>query len=128
MFLSYKIIFVRLRKSYSKLRAKRYYSISIILQWPRFISHEKTLNARSNGHLSLNKLLLRYTNTSKESSLDGFLKALISFDLYNYNLSKLLKQFRVKKSCNKSYKRQSGTLLVKSIIKEKSYKETTNIK
>jgi hypothetical protein len=63
----------------------------------------------------------------KESSPDRFPEAFASFDLYNYNFSKLLKRFYIKRSRDKSRKRRSGALLVKFIIEEKSYKEITNI-
>jgi hypothetical protein len=42
---------------------------------------------------------------SEESSFNKFPEALAFFDLYNYNFSKLLKQFYIKKSYNKSRKR-----------------------
>jgi hypothetical protein len=87
----------------------------------------KTLNARSNGYSSLNKLLLRYANTSEENSPDGFPEALASFNPYNYNLSELLKRFYARRSCDKSRKRRSNALLVESIVEEKSYKETANM-
>ncbi len=120
-------MFIRPRKSYDKPRAKGYYDISIILQQPRFMSRGKTSNAGSNGHSSSDKLLPRYTNMSEESSPNRFPKALASFDLYNYNPGELLKRFCARRSCNRSCKRQSGTLLVESIVEEKSHKETTNI-
>jgi hypothetical protein len=92
------------------------------------MSRRKTLNAGSDGHSSSDKPLLRYTNMSKESSPNGFPKALISFNLYNYNPSELLKRFYIRRSCNRSCKRRSSALLMESVVEEKSYKETTNIK
>jgi len=64
----------------------------------------------------------------KESNLNGFPKALVSFDPYNYNLGELFKRFRTKRSRDRSRERQSGILLIESVIKEKSYKEIVNIK
>jgi hypothetical protein len=87
----------------------------------------KTLNARSDGYSSSDKPLLRYTNTSEESSPDGFPEALASFNPHNYNPSKLLKRFRAKRSRNRSCKRRSGALLVEFVVEEKSYKEIANI-
>jgi hypothetical protein len=91
------------------------------------MSREKTLNARFNGHSSSDKPLSRYINTFKESNLDRFLEALASFDPHDYNLNKLLKQFRAKRSRNRSRERRSGIPLMESIMEEKSYKEITNM-
>ena len=55
------------------------------------MSHKKILNTRSNNYSFSNKLLLSYTNISKESNPNKLPKALISFDSHNYNPSKLLK-------------------------------------
>ena len=91
------------------------------------MSHRKTSNVVSDSYLSSNKLFLSYTNMSKESSPDRLPKVLASFDLYKYNPSKLLKRFCARRSCDRSHKRQSSALSVESVIKEKSYEETTNI-
>jgi hypothetical protein len=91
MFLGYSIIFIGPRKSHGRPRAKGYYDVGIILRRPRFISRGKTLNAGSDGHSSSNEPLPRYTNTSEESSPDGFPEALASFDPHDYNPGELLK-------------------------------------
>ena len=75
----------------------------------------------------LDKLLLRYANTSEESSPDRFPEALASFDSHNYNLSELLKRFCARRSRDRSRERRSSALLVESIVEEKSYKETANM-
>jgi hypothetical protein len=120
-------MFIRLRKSYDRPKAKVYYSVGIMLLQLRFMSRQKTLNTESDGYSSSNKLLPSYTDTFKESSPNKLPEVLVSFDPHKYNPSELLKRFRARRSCDRSYKRQSSALLVKSVIKEKSYKETANI-
>ncbi len=84
-------MFVGPRKSHGKPRAKGYCGIGIMLRRPRFMSRGKTSNAGSDGHSSSDELLPRYTDTSEESSPDGFPEALASFDphdpvLHQWNL------------------------------------------
>ena len=130
MFLGYRVIFIRPRKSLSKLRAKGYISISIMFRQPRFIACKKILNAIPDSYSSSDKLLLSYIDTSTKSSPDKVLEVLALFDLHKYNLSEFLKRFCAKRTRDKSRKRRSSALLVKLIkfiIKEKFYKKTINI-
>ena len=130
MFLGYRVIFIRPRKSLSKLRAKGYISISIMFRQPRFIACKKILNAIPDSYSSSDKLLLSYIDTSTKSSPDKVLEVLALFDLHKYNPGKFLKQFRARRTRDRSYKRRSSALLielVESIVKEKFYKKTINI-
>jgi hypothetical protein len=130
MFLGYRVMFIGLRKSLGKLRAKGYVSISIIFQRPRFIAHRKTLNVIPNSYSSSNKLLLSHINTSAESSPNGVPEVLILFNLYKYNPGEFLKRFHARRTRDRSRKRRSSALLVElveSMVKEKFYKKTINI-
>jgi hypothetical protein len=127
MWLRYRIIFIKPRKSNRRLRAKGYYKVNITFKRLRFISYKKIANIIYNRHSFINKLLLSYINTFKESSLNGLPKVLALFDLYKYALSEFLKRFRAKRSYNRSYKRQSGALLAESII-EFYNEKTINMK
>jgi hypothetical protein len=91
------------------------------------MSHGKTLNAGSDGHSSSNEPLPRYTDTSEESSPNGFPEALASFNPHDYNPGELLKQFRARRSRDRSRERRSGALLVESMVEEKSHEETANM-
>jgi hypothetical protein len=120
-------MFIRLRKSNRRLKAKGYYRVNITFKWLRFISYKKIINIIYNRHSFINKLLLSYINTFKESSLNGLLKVLALFNLHEYALGEFLKRFYAKRSCNGFYKRQSGALLAESII-EFYNKKIINIK
>jgi histidinol phosphatase-like PHP family hydrolase len=67
--------------------------------------HGKIINIICDGHSFINELLLSYTNTFKESSLNGLPEVLALFDLYKYALSEFLKRFRARRSRDGSYKR-----------------------
>jgi hypothetical protein len=91
------------------------------------MSRGKTSNAGSDGHSSSDELLPRYTDTSEESSPDGFPEALASFDPHDYNPGELLKRFRARRSRDRSRERRSGAPSVESIVEEKSHEETANM-
>jgi hypothetical protein len=127
MWLRCGIIFIRLRKSNRRLRAKGYYKVSVTFKRLRFISHGKIANIICDKHSFIDKLLPSYTNTFKESSLNGLPKVLASFNLYKYALSEFFKRFYAKRSRDGSCKRQLSALLAEFII-EFYNEKTINIK
>jgi hypothetical protein len=116
MWLRCGIIFIRLRKSNGRLKAKGYYKVSVTFKRLRFMSYRKIANIIYNRHSFINELLLSYTNTFKESSLDGLPEVLALFNLHKYAPGEFLKRFRARRSCNGSRERQSGALLAESIV------------
>jgi hypothetical protein len=91
------------------------------------MSYKKTANIICDGHSFINKLLLSYTNTFKERSLDGLLKVLALFNLHEYTLSEFLKRFYARRSRDGSCKRQLSALLAEFIV-EFYNEKTINMK
>jgi hypothetical protein len=116
MWLGCGIIFIGPRKSNRRLRAKGYYRVSVTFKRLRFIFHRKIANIVYDGHSFINELLLSYTNTFKERSLDGLPEVLALFDPHKYAPGEFLKRFRAKRSRDGSRERQSGALLAESIV------------
>jgi len=136
MFIEYGIMIIRPERRKNKPKGKRYYSINITLQRPKFMRCKETLKAISYTNSSSDTLLLSYINTSKlklllEKLLELLLKLLPqilnSFEPYDFDFKQLGEQYRAIKAENKDSKKRSDALLLKSKIDGKLYKNIETV-
>jgi hypothetical protein len=116
MFLGYGIIVVGPRRSDSRPRAKGFYSISIEVWKPKWMSRRKTLNTVLDNCPSCGEVPPNHI--SGESGFEDYLPEIVA--LYS---GELLERYQERRS----RRRRSGTLLPESVAEEEYYKGSGTI-